>query len=57
MSMWLNVLIAVALFVSPMRFADDGPPGLEPVVYLPLVMRNTWSQPPPLVIAALYYDT
>ncbi len=57
MSMWLNVLIAVTLVVSPLRLVADGPPGLEPVVYLPLVMRNTWSQPPPLLIAALYYDT
>ncbi len=53
---WLNVLVAVFLIVSPAGSSGDAPPELEPVVYLPLVMRNAWSRPAPLLISALYYD-
>ncbi len=50
-------LTCMLLLLFPLGPATAEDPVLQPVVYLPLVGRDFWSGPPPLLLAALYYDT
>ena len=54
----LALLLVVALLVGgPAMSSAQGEPPLTPRVYLPLVARYYRSDPGPLLLSALYYDT
>lgn len=51
------VMLISLLFLTPLMPAVAETPNPPPVIYLPLVGRDSWTGPPRLLLSALYYDT